>query len=183
MSEEREQALVFEMMGRILSEWRFLEDNLLAVFEALVDSPHRNLSSAIYYSINGVQARLKIIDTLLKFRFAPDDERTKQPERLRDWKNLQRRITALMRLRNVVAHTYVHPIFKGDRSSWRRKRQRIALHPSIFDGSLAVRYNPDSHPTLYLKDLKRIHVRIERTWKSVERFWSRLPEHRPRRRR
>ena len=81
ISLEREQALVFEMMGRITSEWRFLEDNLEAVFDALVDFPHRSLSSAIYYSISGFQARLRIIDRLLEFRFAPDNKSAKQPKR------------------------------------------------------------------------------------------------------
>jgi hypothetical protein len=185
ISEEREQALVFEQMGRITSEWRFLEDNLEAVFDALVDSPHRSLPSAIYYSINGFQARLKIIDTLLKFRFAADDKSAKQPLRLREWANLRKRLNALVPLRNIVAHTYVFPIYKpykGEKVRRRRKRQRTSLHPSIFDGSLAVRYNPTSHPTLYLNDLIRIRARIERAWKSVETFWSKIPEYRGRRR-
>jgi len=158
-----------------LGEWRFLEDNLESVFNALVDSPHHNLPSVIYYSINGFQARLKIIDTLLKYRFARDDKSAGQPKRLREWRNLQRRINALMRLRNIVAHTQVHPVYKGDRSSWKRKRHHASLRPSIFDGSLAVRYSPETHPTLYLKELVRIRSRIERAWRSIERFWSQLP--------
>jgi hypothetical protein len=183
ISEEREHALVFEMMGRITSEWSFLEVNLESVFDALVDSPHRNLPSAIFFTVNGFHARLRLIDLLLKFRFAPDDKKAKKPKRLQEWANLQKRINALVPLRNIVAHTHVHPIFDGDRSRWKRKRHRTSLHPSIFDASLAVRYNPQSHPTLYLKDLIRIHRRIERLWKSVEIFWSKIPEHKLRRRR
>src|SRR5437868_1543727 len=117
ISEEREQALVFEQMGRILSEWRFLEDNLEAVFNALVDSPHRNLPSVIYYLVNSFPVRMKIIDTLIKFRFAREDKSAKQPKRIRDWANLRKRIRALESFRNIVAHTHVNPIYYGPRSA------------------------------------------------------------------
>ncbi len=180
LSEEREQVLVFEQMGRILSEWRFLEDNLESVFNALVDSAHRNLPSVIYYLVNSFPVRMKIIDTLIKFRFGREDKSAKPPKRIRDWTNLRKRIRALESYRNVVAHTYVHPVYYGPRSApptrGRPRKYRTSLGPSIFDSSLVVRFNPKNHPTLYVKDLIRIRRRIERTWKSVERFWNRIPE-------
>jgi hypothetical protein len=189
ISEEREQALVFEQMGRILSEWRFLEDNLESVFNALVDSAHRDLPSVIYYLVNSFPVRMKIIDTLIKFRFGRDDKSAKPPKRIQHWANLRKRIRALESFRNIVAHTHVHPVYYGPRSPMMRpvrgrpRKYRTSLAPSIFDGSLAVRYDSQNHPTLYVKDLIRIRRRIERAWKSVERFWLQLPELRPPRRR
>jgi hypothetical protein len=174
LSKEAEEAKVFEMMGRIISEWRFLEDNLEAVFDALLDSPHRNLPSAVYYTINSFPVRVKIIDTLIKFRFSPDDKSAKKPRRLTEWANIRKRLKPLESLRNTVAHSLVYTFNS-------RPGRRTRIRPSIFDGSLAVRYDPKVHPTLYLNDLTRILRRIERTWKAIESFWSRLPEYRGRR--
>jgi len=180
ISEEREQALVFEQMGRILSEWRFLEDNLEAVFNALVDSAHRNLPSVIYHLINSFPVRMKIIDMLIKYRFSRQDKSAKQPKRIREWTNLRKRIRALETYRNIVAHTHVPPVYYGQRTApptrGRPRKYRTFLGPALFDASFIVRYDPKHHPTLYLKDLIRIRRRIERTWKSVERFWSHIPE-------
>ena len=84
-------------------------------------------------------------------------------------------------MRDIVAHTHVHPVLKATKSGT-PVRCLTSLHPSIFDASLSVRYNPESRPTLYLEDLVRIRARIERAWKSVETFWSKLPEYKGRRR-
>jgi hypothetical protein len=168
-----EKARVFEEMGRVISEWRFLEDNLEAVFNALIDSPHRDLPSVIYYLINSFPVRLKIIDTLIKYRFGEYRQAGTPSKRLRDWGNLRNRIKALEALRNVVAHSLVIT-YPGNRPN------RTHIPPSIFDRSLYVRYHPARHPTLYLKDIVRLRHRIERTWLSIEKFWNRLPEHRPR---
>jgi len=177
ISSKEEERQFFEAVGRVISEWRFLEDNLEAVFDALVDSSHRGLPSVIYYSVNSFPIRLKIIDALLKYRFGQTNKQAKQPLRLREWTNLRRRIGKLETVRNAIAHSLVHT-FPSNRSG-----RRTHIRPSIFDNSLAVRFNPEAHPTLYLRDLVRIRRRIERTWNAIERFWSRIPAHRSGRKR
>jgi hypothetical protein len=168
-----EEEAANEMMGRIIAEWQDVESELLGLLEYLLHAPDR-YASVVFYSITSFPLRLKIIDTLIRLRFGNETGSRPNPKRIKDWTNLRKRLRALEDSRNAVAHSMVFEFPNVKRSG-----ARTHLRPSIFDATLAIKFDPKRHDNLYLAELTRIKARMERLCVSLQRFWEALPRRRP----
>lgn len=80
-----------------LIAWQKVEDNLFFIFDSLVDSKSPDVGSAIFYSLNGLHARLNIIQAII--------EKHRNKEKLLPiWCDLYEKIKSEAKSRNNLAH-------------------------------------------------------------------------------
>jgi hypothetical protein len=112
----------YEAIGRALTEWAGIEDRLSWLFGSCVDyragdengaSASAGLSTAIFFSIDGLQARLKMIDNVmtatLEYEYAMDAEQIEIGKGLAArWISIRKQFKDLSERRNRLAHWSVY---------------------------------------------------------------------------
>lgn len=93
IEEERER--FFAAIGRCVTLYQAIEDELEAVFVAALGGDEAR-ARAVFSVVRGLKAKLEIVERLLQAR--------RDPHLAADWDGLARRLVAAAKARNQIAH-------------------------------------------------------------------------------
>ncbi len=119
--EPRFEGTFYEAVGRALTEWSRIEDRLSWLFGACIDfrfgdgghaAASAGLSTSIFFAVDGMPARLKMIDgvmgrIMIHASHGTEDQKKGQEFLLR-WDETKRRLKGLTDRRNRIAHWNVY---------------------------------------------------------------------------
>ena len=88
-------------VGKALGAWVHLEGSLSSLLANYLDQNNNARIAALWWSVHSIENRLKCIDRVVAVYDAETDAHGK---RIKDWKQLRKRVLRLQETRNKLAH-------------------------------------------------------------------------------
>lgn len=92
-------------VGKCIKRWASIEQTLFEICHLTLDA-RRRLSAVVFFRTPNIEAKISLVSDLLEARLFPQGKKSGEhdPQELKDWNALERRLRALLPLRNFVAH-------------------------------------------------------------------------------
>jgi hypothetical protein len=104
----RQQQEFFECLGRAISQWAYVEDQVYHTYRVIIDPGDWIASAAAYHSVINMKTRLDMIDAALSVS-------RHYKHRLSEWEKIRKKIGNQSVRRNKVAHwTVTHDATQDD---------------------------------------------------------------------
>jgi hypothetical protein len=97
---DKEYRAIIGAIGDATTSWSMLENNLATIFSYMAfEVFHSDIAGLVFYSPNSFDARFRLVDDLMMYRFAEA-----QPEIHKLWTKIKGKIQSKQRTRNAIAH-------------------------------------------------------------------------------
>src|SRR5438105_1918125 len=88
---------VCSLMGQAMLTWQKVEDQTLALFLTLIQTPRREVASVIFFSVESFDARRNIINRIIQVSHLPSTRNS-------EWSDICAELKSANRQRNAIAH-------------------------------------------------------------------------------
>lgn len=99
----RENEAFLANIGRCITAWSFVEEKLFEICFATLKAPKRQ-AAIVYYRTPSIEARLALVDELVKAVLPPKESGEHSSPAEREWDRIVKEIRALLPERNALAH-------------------------------------------------------------------------------
>ena len=143
---EAEAITFYESIGRAITKWAYVENQLYEIFLLGIGLPNENSASAAFHAVTNFQARLKMTTAAFGFRFGATIF-------IAPWLALRERLETWVSHRNKIAHYTVANHFRGKPE----KKWSLIMNPYdsnrfvVFGKKSAV---PKKRSALFTSDLR-----------------------------
>lgn len=163
---EEEKIAIERAIGKVTTAWGSMEDSLCSLFLSLSGLEASLVGGVIFYAPTNLETRIRLVDSLVAFRFKFQQKTDDEKKIFDAWENLKGKINTLKNKRNAIAHgMIIHSTTHGVAT------QRPRLSPPVWD---ALRFWPQAKTGQHIgigSNEILIHLdAVHRAWERVRNF-------------
>jgi hypothetical protein len=157
----RQQQQFFEYLGRAVSQWAYVEDQVYHTYRVIIDPGDWVASAAAYHSVINMKTRLDMIDAALNVS-------RQYKDRFSEWGKIRKKIRDQSARRNKVAHWTV----TGDATRDDETGVTMYLHAPFYD---VRKISEEGHQEkVDVKQLAQWTSAFAKLGMEIEDFWRSL---------
>jgi hypothetical protein len=187
--EEEEQ--FFSALGKAITDWAHLEDELFGIVAAILKSDIR-CASIVFYRTPSIEARLTLASDLWESRFPKLKPGDHPHPSIKEWKKLEADIRSALPVRNRLAHHPAVPILYSLNDTQRRSVRikpgsQMSFAEGLRKGGLPMPLDiadVQAHSKMISSLINRLrNYKESESLKPPPKFWTRRIPRSPRRNR